>query len=101
MSESKLKETIRTGEWLFTRVYHVSTDLIEGDTAETLSCSRCGFEHKFAEAYGWSCVWKWCPNCGAKMTGCEKDVTHRCDGCQYHAPEGYCRYFSGCPYKDN
>ena len=63
---------VKHGRWVFTDVKHVVTSLLEGDVPQTLTCSLCGFKHKFVDEYGYSCVWHYCPNCGARMDEVEE-----------------------------
>ena len=65
----QLPSADKTGKWLHTDVVHIVTNLIEGDAPQSLTCSRCGFKHRFADEYGYSCIWHYCPNCGARMVG--------------------------------
>lgn len=47
---------------------------------DTIKCTICGFgmfpiQHTFMDEVctGWNCVPQYCPNCGAKMEGIERD----------------------------
>lgn len=62
---------VRHGRWVDSDIKYAVTELLEGEYPETLTCSICGFKHKFADEYGYSCIWHYCPNCGAKMRGDE------------------------------
>lgn len=61
-------EPVKHGRWVLTDVKHVVTSRLEGDIPQTLTCSLCGFKHEFSYKYGYSCIWHYCPNCGAKMS---------------------------------
>ena len=39
------------------------------DGTAVLTCSRCGFKHTLQDDCGYSPIWHYCPNCGAKMDG--------------------------------
>ena len=43
-----------------------------GTLCDTYICSECGNMVMQAEGYTYSCIFNYCPNCGAKMGGEEK-----------------------------
>lgn len=45
-----------------------------GTLCDTYICSECGNMVMQAEGYTYSCTCNYCPNCGAKMDGDEKNV---------------------------
>lgn len=45
-----------------------------GTLCDTYICSECGNMVMQAEGYTYSCTCNYCPNCGAKMDGEEKNV---------------------------
>lgn len=56
-------EEVRHGEWIEPTMQECF------DGIAVLTCSKCSFKHTLQDDCGYSPIWHYCPNCGAKMDG--------------------------------